>query len=157
MSDMTFAPLSPTLLARKGSATPAMRRQSLTVPGAQACRPEADTALEDLGWNDLGEPQEPARAGQPGHTAAQHSREDDSATLAHHAKSTANLARPKGKRAAFTLRLDPERHLKLRLACTLAGRSAQSLATEALDAMLADMPDLETLYARVQSRTHQEG
>src|SRR5690606_16373260 len=38
----------------------------------------------------------------------------------------------KGK-AAFTLRLDPERHLKLRLACAVTGRSAQLIVTDALD------------------------
>src|SRR5215207_4744577 len=36
-------------------------------------------------------------------------------------------------KAAFTLRLDPERHLKLRLACAVGGRSAQMLVTDALD------------------------
>lgn len=49
------------------------------------------------------------------------------------------------RRAAFTLRLDSERHLKLRLAATLQGVSAQSLVTEALDAMLDEFEDLEAL------------
>jgi len=49
-------------------------------------------------------------------------------------------AKMQGKRAAFTLRLDQERHLKLRLACTVRGRSAQQLVTDALDALLAEMP-----------------
>src|SRR5690242_13181133 len=46
----------------------------------------------------------------------------------------------KGK-AAFTLRLDPERHLKLRLACAVNGRSAQQLVTDALDELLGLIPD----------------
>ena len=50
----------------------------------------------------------------------------------------------KGK-AAFTLRLDPERHLKLRLACALSRRSAQQLVTEALDDFLGSLPELEAL------------
>jgi hypothetical protein len=50
----------------------------------------------------------------------------------------------KGK-AAFTLRLDPERHLKLRLACAVDGRSAQQIVTVALDQFLAAMPELDTL------------
>lgn len=54
-----------------------------------------------------------------------------------------------GKRAAFTLRLDPERHLKLRLASTIGGRSAQQIVTDALDAYLGDMPELATLAAQV--------
>ena len=54
-----------------------------------------------------------------------------------------------GKKAAFTLRLDPERHLKLRLACAVTGRSAQQLVTGALDAMLDQIPEIEALAARV--------
>jgi hypothetical protein len=50
----------------------------------------------------------------------------------------------KGK-AAFTLRLDPSRHLKLRLACAVNGRSAQQLVTDALDQLLAGMPELESM------------
>lgn len=56
----------------------------------------------------------------------------------------------RGSRAAFTLRLDSERHLKLRLACTVRGRSAQQLVTEALDALLDEMPDVGSLAAQVQ-------
>lgn len=55
-----------------------------------------------------------------------------------------------GKRAAFTLRLDPERHLKLRLASTIGGRSAQQIVTDALDAFLSDMPELTALAAQVK-------
>ncbi len=50
----------------------------------------------------------------------------------------------KGK-AAFTLRLDAERHLKLRLACAVTHRSAQQLVTEALDQFLAALPELDAL------------
>ena len=50
----------------------------------------------------------------------------------------------KGK-AAFTLRLDPNRHLKLRLACAVDGRSAQQLVTDALDQLLERMPELDGL------------
>lgn len=50
----------------------------------------------------------------------------------------------KGK-AAFTLRLDPSRHLKLRLACAVTGRSAQQLVTDALDQLLDGMPELDSM------------
>jgi hypothetical protein len=53
----------------------------------------------------------------------------------------------KGK-AAFTLRLDPARHLKLRLACAVDGRSAQQLVTDALDQLLGAMPELESMAER---------
>jgi hypothetical protein len=57
----------------------------------------------------------------------------------------------KGK-AAFTLRLDPERHLKLRLACAVDGRSAQQLVTDALDQLLERVPDLDGLAAKAKNR-----
>lgn len=59
-------------------------------------------------------------------------------------------AKPGERRAAFTLRLDPERHLKLRLASTMQGTSAQALLTEALDAMLAEFEELDALAARMK-------
>jgi hypothetical protein len=40
-------------------------------------------------------------------------------------------------KAAFTLRLDPERHMNLRLACVYAHQSAQQLVTAALDEYLS--------------------
>ncbi|NJM50372.1 MAG: hypothetical protein HC843_05315 [Sphingomonadales bacterium] len=57
----------------------------------------------------------------------------------------------KGK-AAFTLRLDKDRHLKLRLACAISNRSAQMLVTDALDAFLENMPEIGQLAARVPSK-----
>ena len=57
----------------------------------------------------------------------------------------------KGK-AAFTLRLDPERHLKLRLACALGGRSAQMLVTDALDQLLAGIPELDAMASRAKRK-----
>jgi len=57
----------------------------------------------------------------------------------------------RGKRAAFTLRLDSERHLKLRLACTLRSKSAQQLVTDALDSLLGDMPDVKKLAAQANT------
>lgn len=54
-------------------------------------------------------------------------------------------ATPAGRRAAFTLRLDADRHLKLRLAATMQGVSAQALVTEALDRLLAEFEDLDVI------------
>lgn len=56
----------------------------------------------------------------------------------------------KTRRAAFTLRLDRERHLKLRLAATIKGVSAQVLVTEALDSLLAEFDELDGIAARLQ-------
>lgn len=53
-------------------------------------------------------------------------------------------ARPK---AAFTLRLDPQRHLRLRLASAIGHRSAQKLLVDALDAYLDTIPGLDAVTA----------
>jgi hypothetical protein len=58
------------------------------------------------------------------------------------------VATKKGK-AAFTLRLDQERHLKLRLASAVSGRSAQQLVTEALDAFLETLPEVGALASQL--------
>ncbi len=55
-------------------------------------------------------------------------------------------------RAAFTLRLDPDRHLKLRLACAVNGRSAQMLVTDALDALLRSMPELDAMASKANRK-----
>ena len=57
-----------------------------------------------------------------------------------------------GRRAAFTLRVDEARHLKLRLACTVQGRSAQQIVTEALDRLLDELPGLDDLAKRARRR-----
>ena len=68
------------------------------------------------------------------------------APIAAPARSRSPRAAPGSKgKAAFTLRLDPARHLKLRLACAVDGRSAQQLVTDALDQLLLAMPELESM------------
>ena len=57
----------------------------------------------------------------------------------------------KGK-AAFTLRLDPARHLKLRLAYAVDGRSAQQIVTDALDRLLTDMPQLDAMAEKAKRK-----
>src|SRR3954469_3472497 len=57
----------------------------------------------------------------------------------------------KGK-AAFTLRLDPDRHLKLRLACAVDGRSAQQIVTDALDQLLERMPEPDPMAVKTQRK-----
>ncbi len=64
-------------------------------------------------------------------------------------KRVRRSALEQGRRAAFTLRLDAERHLRLRLAATMQHRSAQSLVTEALDHFLARIDGLDGLAARL--------
>jgi hypothetical protein len=55
-------------------------------------------------------------------------------------------------KAAFTLRLDPDRHLKLRLACAVGGRSAQQLVTDALDQLLEHVRELDAMAAKAKRK-----
>lgn len=66
--------------------------------------------------------------------------------------SRPRAARGSKEKAAFTLRLDQQRHLKLRLACAVSNRSAQMLVTDALDAFLDAMPEVGQLASRVPGR-----
>jgi hypothetical protein len=209
-----LASLSPTLLARKGAAKPAMRRQ-VHYPDSLARMASED----DLGWNDMGDEQPEAAsaaeqfpeatyeseyepisdAGDEQHenaggevvpikARAELPVEPSKPMVLYHREEIArqviapavvhvpvNLpdpaathefvqapayepAKPRrsalenGRRAAFTLRMDGERHLKLRLACTIRNRSAQQLMTEALDKLIAELPDLAALAAQVAER-----
>ena len=68
-------------------------------------------------------------------------------------RSARPRAEPGSKaKAAFTLRLDPARHLKLRLACAVSGRSAQLLVTQALDDLLASMPELDSMAEKAKRK-----
>lgn len=64
------------------------------------------------------------------------------------ARAARTAADKKGK-AAFTLRLDQERHLRLRLASAVTNRSAQLLVTEALDAFLESLTEVDALARQV--------
>lgn len=71
-------------------------------------------------------------------------------------KRQAKVAKaPAGKRAAFTLRLDPARHLRLRLASALRNQSAQHMVTQALDDFLADFPELDSMTGNLPSAENQ--
>lgn len=199
-----LASLSSNLLARKGQAAPAMRRQGMIsmMTEATASGAAETNALEDLGWNDMGQDSDytPGQAGRAGlspmavsHDAPevspqvapisakvdldqvetsvpevvlqQRALERDTSAPApvfaapepvaaapafvpKPAPRVANRAAPGSRgKAAFTLRLDADRHLQLRLACALSHRSAQQIVTEALDAYLGSLPLTEQLAA----------
>jgi hypothetical protein len=61
-------------------------------------------------------------------------------------------ARSAKAKAAFTLRLDADRHLKLRLACAVTHRSAQQIVTLALDDFLNTLPELESMADQVPAK-----
>lgn len=174
MSEPSFASLNPALLARKGGAKPAMRRQFGA--GSAATAPQNDADLEDLGWNDMGAEQAPQQVDAPADVVAiSPTAETAEAKAASPARkqqqeiakriekpAKSKVSKPKkskrksalkqGKRAAFTLRLDADRHLKLRLAATIQGVSAQNFVTQALDAQLAEIEELETLAASIKRK-----
>jgi hypothetical protein len=55
-------------------------------------------------------------------------------------------------KAAFTLRLDEDRHLRLRLASAVTGRSAQQIVSGALDAFLESLPEVGELASQLPTR-----
>lgn len=59
----------------------------------------------------------------------------------------AAIALAAGRGASVTLRLDPVRHMRLRLACAVGANSAQAVITEALDAHLTTIPGIDRLMA----------
>lgn len=164
-----FASLSSGLLARKGAAKPAMRPQAFGTFGA---------SLDDLGWDDMGEPHPAEEQHQPvapvcGLTPAPRSAPEPEVVVQQRVLEESfapyreerfaparevklprrrDAGAPAKAKAAFTLRLDPERHLKLRLACALTGKSAQNLVTGALDEFLNTLPEVETLAASASAQ-----
>jgi hypothetical protein len=52
-------------------------------------------------------------------------------------------------KAAFTLRVDADRHLRLRIATAITNRSAQDLVTQGLDALLGAIPEVEALVSQL--------
>ena len=135
---------------------------------------------DDLGWNDLGEAlieAAPEHAPEPDPIPALGKRREKARVLhllpptvvrqreqlaaALNANETApdtvvrRSALDDGRRAAFTLRVDAERHLRLRMACAVKNRSAQQLVTEALDRVLAEVEGLDDLARRAKrARKH---
>lgn len=175
MNEASFASLCPSLLARKGGAKPAMRPQLGIIPTNQPDAME-DLGWNDMG-DDEGQV-EMSAAIIPINSAAADTGDEADANAACDGQMqpfgnlAQRLAQPaprkvqamaqdnapppqrksapkQGKRAAFTLRLDAERHLKLRLAATIENCSAQRLVTEALDQLLAEIEDLDMLAAKL--------
>lgn len=211
-----MASLSSGLLARKGAARPAMRRQGMDGLGTLGTAGLTPGVHDDLGWNDMGYDVDPAHeeraphygnllAGAipdtvPGEPApaiapvvpdvvrqqaeiaerlaepvvaaepepvAIAAPEPAPEPVAAPAATPVPAVRPRkrkqaameevvaaavqssARRAAFTLRLDSERHLKLRLASAVSGQSAQQLVTAALDELLTKMTEIEDLAGRV--------
>lgn len=162
----SFATLTTTLLARKGGAKPAMRPQ--LQPLHEFHEATARDMAEDLGWNDMGcdpvEDELPREgsaevvsiAGDANAGPQALDRPEALQLQAELSRQVAASVKPRqsalaqGRRAAFTLRLDADRHLKLRLASTVLDRSAQDIVTEALENHLAGLAEIESLAEMVR-------
>ena len=162
-----LASLSSSLLARKGHAKPAMRPQGFGGFGSI----NAAVVHDDLGWNDMGlepghvtaevVPINPAIEPEAPAAAVVHRQQE---TLARELAPAAVAQPPKPKpvaraapgskgTAAFTLRLNPERHLQLRLVCAVQHRSAQQVVIEALDKFLTTQPAVAMLAASTSAKS----
>lgn len=163
-----LASLTSGLLARKGAAQPAMRRPMLGFGRAAGAAVQQD----DLGWNDMGFDVEPAPlpvdelpvaigltpmpttlpipAPVPPVVIEREELAERIAGKPAPIKAKATASR----KAAFTLRIDADRHLKLRLACAITGRSAQQIVTESLDNFLNGLPEIDRL---TQQLPHMRG
>ncbi|WP_332798650.1 hypothetical protein [Sphingomonas sp. PB2P12] len=112
---------------------------------------------EDLGWNDMGA--EPDRDGVPPVLIERDALESEleQRTLATTSVSLAAAtrigreaaAKTRDTKAAFTLRLDADRHLKLRLASAVTRSSSQQLVIQALDDFLRRLPEVDALVAQL--------
>jgi hypothetical protein len=176
----SFASLGPTLLARKGGAKPAMRPQLAAAaqqePVAFAQDLE-DLGWNDMGEEEDERRETALLALTPAphpHEVSEDDYEGEAeepevlrqqrviaetivARVEPDGDPQPEAARPARRtvvgdvrRAAFTLRLDAKRHLKLRLASTVKNRSAQALVTQALDKFLADIPEIEALASQLE-------
>lgn len=209
-----LASLSSSLLARKGGAKPAMRRQGFSNFPDHSSDHFGETQ-EDLGWNDMGYDVDPDHDAHPvehlhhnplagaipnPNAAVRQQQEEIAAKLGTkpaveatteaaeesavtvpvplsisrevqpllensavpeadivHARAAdqprpAIKSRTRKAKTAFTLRMDPERHLRLRLATAVKNVSAQQLVTRAVDEYLKSIPELDDLADRVPSR-----
>jgi predicted transcriptional regulator len=161
------ASLTGSLLARRGGARPAMRR---------ATQFTSAPAHDDLGWNDMGDnegivvPIQVAAVVEPREAFVAPIEEaivpaspvaEQIAVLAERIKVTPSAkkvvrARPAtlsgtARKAAFTLRIDAERHLRLRLLSAMTRRSSQQLLIEALDTMIVQNEQLRELADQIEA------
>jgi hypothetical protein len=177
----SFASLSSGLLARKGAAKPAMRPQGFGNFGANledlgwndmGSHDEAEfepephhvpspvTALTPSVARPAPEPAvvvhqrvlQESYASEPEAEPIVEAQPEESATVLTLPRRRGEVKTGKAK-AAFTLRLDPERHLKLRLACAITRQSAQQLVTGALDQYLNSLPELDALAGCLPAET----
>jgi hypothetical protein len=174
-----FASLSSGLLARKGAAKPAMRPQAYSnfddlgwndmgeAPDEVAAPEHVPSSIAALTPAPRPTREEPSVVAQQRAILESFEGEEDGDVAEAPVPTSAEAAKvvplqqPRvgaaGRKAAFTLRLDADRHLRLRLACAVTGRSAQQIVTGALDELLATIPEIEALAERVPAKAGAAG
>jgi hypothetical protein len=158
------AALTSGLLARKGGARPAMRRAPISTSGSGPAH-----IADDLGWNDMGDESVPDSSPVAAQIASLkeslvndverqpevQTPEPKSAEV-RQLFETSRRAQPvlsSGRKSAFTLRIDDERHLRLRLLSAVSNQSAQQLLISALDALIEAHPDIDGLASDPKTRS----
>lgn len=144
MDESNFGSLTSRLLARKGGATPAQRSGM----GSQSLARDEDYAVSAQQFDAEIVPIARRSESEPVHRQ----QERIEASYASVPSRPRRSALDRGAKAAFTLRLDAERHLRLRLACTAANRSAQQVVTDALDRYLSERPELDGLAEQLRRK-----
>jgi len=167
-----LASLTPTLLARKGGARPAIRTHQALADNADTADAANANAPVDMleaehvrisstarARNKAGDKvvslstiRKVAPAAKPQSLRRQRDRLAERLSDAAKPGKDAKAKAAPRQTSAFTLRLDAERRLKLRLASVVANRSAQQLLIEALDSMLAALPEVAELATRAGKR-----
>jgi hypothetical protein len=178
-----LASLSSGLLARKGAARPAMRPQGFGVGGAPGAALD-DLGWNDMGAATAPAPvSAPVAVAVPAPVAVPIKPEVASTApaaaippvlvereaLAERIEAPVparEVSLPTARRlrretshagkAALTLRLDSDRHLKLRLAGAITNRSAQDLLIQALDALIDAVPAVDALVAQLPAATQRK-
>jgi len=132
-----MASLSSGLLARKGDARPAVRRTFVALTAIAPLPVAAQRA------------DAPSNPSPPSITLVVKQLQERIATslCTDGQEQPAKIRKP---RVAFTLRIEPERHLRLRLAKAIGRRSAQQIVTQALDEFLEKQPGLDAMLAEVR-------
>ncbi|AJP72332.1 hypothetical protein [Sphingomonas hengshuiensis] len=139
-----FASLSSALLARKGHARPAMRPQGLVDLSAES--------RDEIGFDETGAEASVPKPVVLRQRAALDARVSGEAEVAAPVRARAPRDRAARKPlSAFTLRLDDDRHFRLRLASAVTNQSAQNLMIRALDALLDTLPEVDALARQTTS------
>jgi len=143
--EQDYAPPAEHVPSSISALTPSPRHNGFALPAQEAARPAEPVSPPPV--------VEQQRAVAQAFTEKKEEQPRPRAVRARRTSGSTRSAPGEKAKAAFTLRVDPERHLKLRLACAVSHRSAQQIVTEALDKFLASLPEVEAMASRVPAKS----